>query len=95
MKTLLPAVVSAALLLGPALSFAQNTNSTMPATPPGATTSSGYDTGTASQGSMRQPADLSYSPSRASSDYGAGTNGSWQSGKGMSRTLTEPTFGHH
>jgi hypothetical protein len=95
MKSLIPAIVSASLLLGPALAFAQSGNDAMPATPAGTQTHNAYNSA-APQNGTQQPADLSYTAPRDNSAYGTGTQGSWQAGsKGMSRTLTEPVFGHH
>jgi len=95
MKSLLPAILSASLLHVPALAFAQTSNGAMPAAPSGMQTYNGQDSATQPNGAQR-PADVSYSAPRGSSEYGMGTQGSWQSGsKGMSHTLTEPVFGHH
>jgi hypothetical protein len=94
MKPSIPAFVAAALLVGPALAFAQAGNSTMPAAPSGMQTYNG--TTAMPQDSAQRPADVSYTAPRDTSAYGMDTQGGWQSGsKGMSRTLTEPVFGHH
>jgi hypothetical protein len=92
MKALLPVIASASLLLAPALSFAQTANGMSN----GATADGTAATSNGQQTWQRQPAmNYQTGPASDSIDYGMPANGTYQSGGSVSRSMTEPLFGHH
>ncbi len=93
MKALFAALISTALLLGPAVSFAQSTNSAPSGT---ARIDNSADTnGIPQPVGSRQSAASSQAVPASNIDYGMPADGTSQYGRPVSRAPGSRLFGHH